>query len=199
MAQSVDDVLIGTGDLYIGGVGTDFPANPSTTPASSGSHAWTHLGYSEDGWTFEIDRTFEDIMVAEEIDPIDIYKTAQTINLTGELAQATLENLKYAMSGGTITTDSSANTKTFVPPTTAGFTEWSLLLRVQAPGGGGGDADNRVREIQIPRAVAIGAIQMQHQKAPAKTLVTASFRLLVPSALSGNGTDIFKVIDETAD
>jgi hypothetical protein len=27
MAQSVDDVLIGTGDLYIGGVGTDFPAN----------------------------------------------------------------------------------------------------------------------------------------------------------------------------
>ena len=73
-------------------------------------------------------------MVAEEIDPIDIYKTAQTINLTGELAQATLENLKYAMSGGTITTDSSANTKTFVPPTTAGFTEWSLLLRVQAPG-----------------------------------------------------------------
>ena len=44
MAQSVDDVLIGTGDLYIGGVGTDFPANPSTTPASSGSHAWTHLG-----------------------------------------------------------------------------------------------------------------------------------------------------------
>ena len=73
------------------------------------------------------------------------------------------------------------------------------MLRVQAPGGGGGDADNRVREIQIPRAVAIGAIQMQHQKAPAKTLVTASFRLLVPSSLSGNGTDIFKVIDETAD
>ena len=157
------------------------------------------MGYSEDGWTFEIDRTFEDIVVAEEIDPIDIYKTAQVINLTGELAQATLENLKYAMSGGTITTDSSANTKTFVPPTTAGFTEWSLMLRVQAPGGGGGDADNRVREVQIPRAVAVGAIQMQHAKAPAKTLVTASFRLLVPSALSGNGTDIFKVIDETAD
>ena len=31
MAQSVDDVLIGTGDLYIGPVGTDFPANPSTS------------------------------------------------------------------------------------------------------------------------------------------------------------------------
>lgn len=194
MAQSVSDVLIGTGDLYVAAKGTAFPTNPSTTPASD----WVHVGYSEDGWTFEIDRTFEDIMVAEEIDPIDIYKTAQTINLNGEMAQATLENLKYAMSGGTITEDAQNNLKTFVPPTTAGFTEWSLMLRVQAPGGGGGASDDYVREIQVPRAVAIGAISMAHQKAPAKTLVSAAFRLLVPESTSANGTDIFKIVDETA-
>ena len=194
MAQSVDDVLIGTGDLYVAAKGTAFPSDPSTTPASD----WVHVGYSEDGWTFEIDRTFEDIMVAEEIDPIDIYKTAQTINLSGELAQATLENLKYAMSGGTITEDAVNNLKTFVPPTTAGFTEWSIMLRVQAPGGGGGAADDYVREVQIPRAVAVGAIQMAHQKAPSKTLVAAQFRLLVPASTSANGTDIFKIVDETA-
>ena len=194
MAQNVSDVLIGTGDIYIGALNTAFPSDPAGTVNTSN---WTHLGYSEDGWTFEIDRQFEDIMVAEEIDPIDVYKTAQTITLSGELAQGTLENLKYAMSGGTISNDTSNKIKNFAPPTTAGFTEWSLLLRVQAPGGGGA-ADSYNRDIQVPRAVSIGAIQMQHQKAPNKTLISASFRCLVPASTSTNGTLIFQINDKYA-
>ena len=65
-------------------------AGPDTT-------YWTDIGYSEGGFSLEYDKTFEDVMVAEEIDPIKTIKTAQEVRVTGELAQASLSNLKLAM------------------------------------------------------------------------------------------------------
>ena len=62
--------------------------------------AWDQVGYSEDGWTLEVDKTFEDVMVAEELDPIKTLKSAQEVRLTGELAQASLTNFQVAMGGG---------------------------------------------------------------------------------------------------
>ena len=44
-----------------------------------------------------MDRTFEDILVAEEVDPIKTIKTAQEARLMGELSQASLKNLSIAM------------------------------------------------------------------------------------------------------
>lgn len=38
-----------------------------------------------------MDRTFEDILVAEEVDPIKTIKTAQEARLMGELSQASLK------------------------------------------------------------------------------------------------------------
>ena len=72
---TISEVLIGTGVLYHKDRTTsslNFPGNDSSawdTPASM-TVAWEEVGYSEDGWTLEVDKTFEDIMVAEEIDPI---------------------------------------------------------------------------------------------------------------------------------
>ena len=61
-------------------------------------------------------------MVAEEIDPIKTIKTAQEIRITGELAQASLANLKLAMAGGTTTTSTPSSGYTqLTPPTTDSF------------------------------------------------------------------------------
>ena len=198
---TVSDVLIGTGVLYVAAKGTAFPAQDSSTATQCAANpsGWTDVGFSEDGWTLEYDKNFEDIMVAEEIDPIKSVKSAQEIRLTGTLAQASLPNIKEAFGGGTITendTDFASGFDSLVPPATDGFTEKSLLLVTEGPSGA-------IRHLQIPRAINVGAFSMAQQKAPQKVLLATEFKLLVPDTASASvGTtdgkkNIFRIVDNT--
>ena len=185
MARAVDEVLVGPGTLYTAPLGEAFPTNPSTAPAGN----WAEIGYSEDGWSVEADKTFEDVLVAEEVDPIATYKTAQSIRLTGQVAQASLEVLQLAFAGGSISTDTpAAGYDTYTPPASDSFLEKAVLFRTVAPG----DTAWK-RDWQFPRAVAAGAVAAQHTKAPTKANVAMEWRVLKPSA-----GDIFTVIDQTS-
>lgn len=199
---SISDVLIGTGVLYSAAVGTAFPGADSTTASEWAeiSSSWTDVGYSEDGWTLEYDKSFEDIMVAEEIDPIKSVKTAQEIRITGTLAQSSMANLQLAFGGGTFDEDDETNFSTgydtLVPPATTGYTEKSLLLVTEG-------ASGAIRHFQIPRAVNVGAFSMAHQKAPQKVLIAVEFKILVPDANSTSvGTtdgkkNLFRIVENT--
>lgn len=175
MARSVNEVLIGPGTLYTAAKGTAFPADPSIAPAV----AWSDIGYSEEGWSFNTDRSFEDIPVAEEIDPIKILQSAREMHLVGASAQAIIENLKIALGGGTITTIAGPPAaKKFEPAEiTDAPVEYALLLRVNGPEVAG---VVKKRDIQVPRALSVGAIEMAHRKAPDKTLLAMDFRLIKP-------------------
>ena len=197
MAQSITEVILGTTNLFVASdtdinAGTaTFPTTPADTPSAS---YWDNVGFSEGGFSLEYDKTFEDVMVAEEVDPIKTIKTAQEVRITGELAQASLRSLKFAMAGGTTTADSpSSGYTTLVPPTTDSFEEKSLLLRVNAPGHDeAGTA--KVRDIQVPRAVNVGAFSMTHAKAPQKVTITIEYKVLKPNS-SAPFANIFKIID----
>jgi hypothetical protein len=151
--------------------------------------AWDQIGYSEDGWTMEVDKTFEDVMVAEELDPIKTLKSAQEVRLTGELAQASLTNFAYAMGGGTTAANelgagasgvagtTVTGYHTFKPPTSDEFTEYALILHTD--GQAGSD-----RQFWMPRTVNTGSFSMAHQKAPNKVTLATEFKLLVPDTLS---------------
>lgn len=186
---TINEVLIGTGVLYIKDRSTSSLAFPGD---STGSWAdptgmtvpWGEVGYSEDGWTLEVDKTFEDVMVAEELDPIKSLKSAQEVRLTGEMAQASLDNLAIAMGGGTVAEDSvnyASGYYKYVPPVTDGFTEYALVLHTD--GKAGSD-----RQFHIPRAVNIGSFSMAHQKAPQKVTLATEFKLLVPDSTLNVGT-----------
>ena len=167
MAKSISEVMLGTGELYIGAEATAFPTDPTTTPSSSD---WTDIGYSESGWTLDYDKTFEDVMVAEEIDPIFTIKTAQEIRISGELAQVSLANLKEAMGGGTITTGSpSTGFSELKPPATDAFLEKSLLLRVDAPDSTLGGTLKK-RDVLVPRAVNVGDFLNDSRKSTSKSV-----------------------------
>jgi hypothetical protein len=184
MARDALEVLVGTGTIYIAPVGEAFPTNPATAVAGN----WEDPGYSTEGWTFAVDRTFEDVLVAEEVDPLRVLKTAQTIEIRGTLAQASLENLEIAFGGGAIADDTpSAGFRTYTPPASDSFDEFAVLFRTEAPPGDG----TEFRDIQAPRAIATGAVEMQHAKAPQITEVDVAFRLLIPSAGS-----IYTIIDD---
>lgn len=193
MAKSISEVMLGTGELYIGAEATAFPTDPTTTPSSSD---WTDIGYSESGWTLDYDKTFEDVMVAEEIDPIFTIKTAQEIRISGELAQVSLANLKEAMGGGTITTGSpSTGFSELKPPATDAFLEKSLLLRVDAPDSTLGGTLKK-RDVLVPRAVNVGAFSMTHAKAPQKVLVSVEYKVLKPGS-GAQFAELFRIVDET--
>ena len=197
---TISEVLIGTGVLYYKDRTTSslaFPGDSSgnwVNPTGM-SVAWDEVGYSEDGWTLEVDKTFEDVMVAEELDPIKTLKSAQEVRLTGELAQASLTNFQVAMGGGSTQSNElgagasgAAGTSvtgyhTFTPPTSDTFTEYALILH--ADGQAGSD-----RQFWMPRTVNTGSFAMAHQKAPAKVTLATEFKLLVPESTGLNvGSD----------
>lgn len=192
MARSVIDVLVGNGALYQAASGTSFPSPPEgSIDGATPPTGFTEVGYSEEGWALQIDRTFEDVLVEEEVDPIATYKTAQNITLVGTLAQATLESMELALGGGTITTDTPTDHDTYTPPaSTTAPDELALILAVPTSPVGG---NAKVRYFNIPRAIATGAVQMQHQKAPQKTVIAVEFRLLIPET-----GDIFSVVEQVA-
>ena len=202
---TISEVIVGTGVLYVAAIGNDgnasgdyvaFPTDDGANAWADPASHWLDVGYSEDGWTLEMDKTFEDIMVAEEIDPIATFKTAQEVRLTGELAQASQANIQVALGGGTITTGDGSNGyvsgyNAILPPSTDDFDEKSLLLIVDGPAG----AD---RHVEIPRAINVGAFSMAHQKAPQKVVIGIEFKVLKPKSVS-QYTDLFRIIDNTND
>ena len=204
---AINEVLIGTGVLYIADRTTSnlaFPTDDTNNAGSweSVSSDWRDIGYSEDGWTLEIDRTFEDILVAEEVDPIKTIKTAQEARLMGELSQASLANLSVAM--GQIDSYVSEDDSDFAAgydvvksPITDSFSEMAALLIAEGPAG----AD---RHIQMPRVVSVGAFSMSHAKAPQKVVIATEFKLLVPDSTfnvgaTGGKNHLFKIVDNTND
>ena len=202
---TISEVIVGTGVLYVAAIANEgnasgdyiaFPTDDGSNAWSSPASDWVDVGYSEDGWTLEMDKTFEDIMVAEEIDPIATFKTAQEVRLTGELAQASQANLLVALGGGSITTGDGSNGyvsgyNAIIPPSTDDYDEKSLLLIVDGPAG----AD---RHVEIPRAVNVGAFSMAHQKAPQKVVIGVEFKVLRPKSVA-QYTELFRIIDNTND
>tara|TARA_B100000925_G_scaffold34945_1_gene22996 strand:+ start:531 stop:1190 length:660 start_codon:yes stop_codon:yes gene_type:complete len=205
---AINEVLVGTGVLYVAdraASGLAYPGDDGSgnwQAVSTASAAWRDIGYSEDGWTLEMDRTFEDILVAEEIDPIKTIKTAQEARLMGELSQASLANLSVAM--GQIDSYVSEDDSDFAAgydvvkaPITDSFSEMAALLIAEGPAG----AD---RHVQMPRVVSVGAFSMQHAKAPQKVVIATEFKLLVPDSTfnvgaTGGKNHLFKIVDNTND
>ena len=203
---TISEVIVGTGVLYVAAIANDgntsgdyvaFPGGDGSGAWASPAAGWVDVGYSEDGWTLEMDKTFEDIMVAEEIDQIATFKTAQEVRLTGELAQASQANIQIALGGGTLTTGDGSNGfetgfNMIQPPSTDDFDEKSLLLIVDGPAG----AD---RHVQIPRAINVGAFSMAHQKAPQKVVIATEFKVLAPKQSVSQFQELFRIVDNTND
>jgi hypothetical protein len=177
MPRNVYEVLVGAGTLYTAPVSTAFPANPATSPSGS----WTEIGYSNDGWTFAIDPKAEPIVVEEEMDPLFILRTTMEIHLRGSSAQSSIANLQLALGGGSIVSAAGPPaTLTYTPPlVTDQPTEMALLLRGKAPAQAG---VAKTRDIQIPRAVSLVAVEYQQRKAPNLSMLAMDWRLLRPTS-----------------
>jgi hypothetical protein len=161
-------IRIGPGVLKSAVVGSTEP----TDLAAAWAVAWTDLGYTEEGTTFNISPEFEDVEVAEEIDPIDVLPTGRTMSVDFALAELTAENLQKVLNGGTITTGTGQ--KTFEPAASSATPTYLAL--------GWEDSFATHKERYVWRkCIQTGDIEIARRKAPDKATLGASFRLLLPA------------------
>lgn len=168
-------VKLGPGHLWVAPIGTTEPSNVSGTLPSAN---WVDLGYTEAGSEIGFAMTFEDVNVAEELDPILTTATARVTSIKFALAQLTARNLSVAFNGGTIDTPSGGSV-TFEPPDLG---EEERLMIVW-------DSDDAEERWLFRKCVQVGSVTIARAKAPAKATVPCEFKAEKPT----NGSTPFKV------
>jgi hypothetical protein len=166
-----NNVQLGAGRLYYAPLGTAEPASATSVMPS----AWKPIGYTENGTEITIDTSAEDIMVAEELDPIDRVVTARTIRLAVEMAESTKSRLLLAVGAGATALDDGT---AFELPKAGD--EVPVMLVWDSTPGATPAADNR--RWLFRAAQAAGTITTVRRKAPAKNSIQATFTAIVPNA-----------------
>jgi hypothetical protein len=162
-------IRIGPGRLLAAPVLTAEPADLT----AAFNVAFLDLGYTEEGSVFTISPEFEDVEVAEEIDPIDILPTGRAMTVEFALAELTAINMQYVLNGGTITTGTGL--KTFEPALASAAPTYLALAWEDTL------AAHKERYVWR-RCIQTGDIEISRRKAPDKATLNASFRVALPAS-----------------
>jgi len=173
-------IALGPGYLYIAVLGSTEPTD-LTTPWASVDDAWTALGYTEEGSTFNYEVDSENVEVAEELDPVKVALTGRSLSLEFALAEITAANLKRALNGGTITTGTGI--VTFEPPALG--EEVRTMI--------GFESEDHTERWVYRQCLQVGNIAMARKKGADKSTLACSFSLEKPAAAQP-----FKAILSTA-
>lgn len=148
-----------------------FAATPNPTWASP----WIPGGATEDGLQLQVQRTTQDHTIEEQLSPVIVSSNAGQVQVVITFAEDTLETMKLAYGGGTITTTAAA---AGVP----GTRELVLQegLDVVAVGFEGKGPKGNFRRVLIPQMVATGNVSTAYRRSAANRVYQVTFRALVP-------------------
>lgn len=167
-------VKVGPGLLYVAPIGTTEP----TTGSAAVPSAWTPIGYTDTGHVFTAETTFEDVEVAEELDPIRTLATKRAVSVEFDMAEVNAQNLNIAANGGTIGTPT-AGFVTYEPPALG--QEQRLMLLWQS--------DDHQEQLLVRRVLSVGSVGMPRRKAPDKTVIPINFKAEIPL----DGAKVYKL------
>ena len=104
------NIIVGAAALFVHAPGpVDDPAESTVFPAfvnqqsykdtlsATGNEAWRNVGYTQNGMTITITPDFGEVEVDQLLDSAKIYKQGMQVELSTTFAEATLENLLYAI------------------------------------------------------------------------------------------------------
>lgn len=162
-------IALGPGYLFWAVLGSAEPTD-LTTPWDAD---WIPIGYTQEGSTFSYQPAFEDVEVAEELDPLDSIATSRQIQVSFSAAQVTAANYKLAMNGGTITLEGSAPDQflEFEPPALG--EETTIML--------GYESEDHLERWVYRQCKQVGNIETARRKGADKGLVPMEFRVYAPS------------------
>lgn len=201
MARVEEAVLIGTGYMYMAAwaAGAAEPYTPiigADTLVTDPAGNWEDIGFSEEGWNLVAENEYGFWTPAELVDPIATVKDSQTLKFRGVAAQFSLENLKIALGGGTITIETPGTLGTiaaihkYVPPASTNFEFFSVLFRVATEGVNEESSEQNVRDFYIPKVISMATVDVQHNKGANPSLLGIEVQAVKPSG------DIFEVYEQ---
>lgn len=161
-------IMLGPGKLY-------YAASLSTPEVVDVVGAWPvgwiNLGYTDEGSKVTLNTNFEDVEVAEELDPVAIAATKRTIMVAFALAEITATNLKRVANGGSITAGSGC---VLYDPPALGQELYCML---------GWEADSADERWIFRKCIQTGSIEITRKKSPDKATFPAEYRAVKPAGL----------------
>ena len=179
MAPSIStpNLLRDPGYLFRAPIGTSLPTNTvaGSVFTDDWAAAWVPIGATEEGSTVAYEMSSEPVRVAELFDPVAYSVTETTGSIAFAMADWTLQKLKFAMNGGTMTlvSGTGATALTSLEPP-----DPSEVLRCMI---GWQSLDATVRFVGR-QCINASAIESAFQRAPAKSLIPVQFSFERPAA-----------------
>lgn len=187
MSVTGANLVMGPGELYIAAFGATEPAD--TAVGDPPSSAWTDLGGTVGGITTNLAQDFAVLAADQIVDRAGSRLTSREIAIQTQMAEPTLENLVYAINGGTLTTG--AGYKSYVPAFTISSTQptyRALMLDGWAPG-----TTQLRRRFILRKILSTAAVGIAYSK---------DGQTVFPVTFTGHYVDAstapWKVIDDTA-
>lgn len=168
------NIALGPGKLYIAPLGTAGPLNLDDVWPT----AWTLLGYTNDGSTQNYAPAYEDVEVAEELEPLNSVQTGRSLSVQFTLAEPTSKNLQAAFNGGTITFTAAA----VGPPAVRAFTKFEPPpLGVETHVMIGFEAEDTLERIFWRDTKQVGNVETARRKGADKGGIPCEFRAYKPA------------------
>lgn len=190
MAVSVDNIIIGAGNLFI----SEQTSNLESVIGSSAGRDQYHVGATMEGVEVQYEPDYVDVVIDQLKDAAMIYFNGYRVTVRTNLAEATLDNLKvtWGMPDAALTSNSST-ARLALPIPADEPKERKLLVIGRSPLS---DANTTLeRRYFCRRAVAVDASSHALKRGEA-TMFPVAFRILADPTYSNNLGDYGYIEDQ---
>lgn len=179
MALDASEIVVaGTGAVYRAPVGTAAPSDIGTAPGAG----WVELGYvSEDGTKLSFERSTENIMGWQSLQPLRTIVTEVPIGIEAALMQWNTTTVKTALGGGTI--EDTATGVKYSPAAESFVDEFALIVEAN---------DEYDYRFVFPRVMVSDTVELAFVKSEPAAL---PLKMSVMAAPSGNDSFEFYTND----
>lgn len=175
---SASNVIVGEAYILIAPLSGSAPTlpPPSTVGLAGGTawpSPWVLTGFTESGLTFSVNRKTTDIMVEEQITPIEIVTDTGDVILDFAFMEDTLANMAQAYGGATLVATAATSM-------VAGYSTLSLLDSLTAVAIGF-EATNTLgfpRQVIVPKVVSASAVKTPYRRAKAARSYPVTYRAI---------------------
>lgn len=186
-------VLVGQARMFVQKLtATSVPALPADSVAlngawpSTGNNIWVAVGATEEGLTFRFQRTTENIMIEEQLTPVEVNTTSIEMSADVVLSQDTVDTMLLAFGGGTSTVTAPATGQPGKTELVIGSDTASYAFGFEAENSFG-----RPRRVLIPEVVSVGQMETVYRRA-------ANARRYATSFVSITAPEDVKIVEITA-
>lgn len=191
------NIIVGAANVWVGDIDADVPAPQAGYSYADTLNAdtvnWRNIGYTSNGLELQFAPEFGEVQVDQMLDVAKMFKSGMTVTLNTSMAEATLENLLFAIAGDAANYHADGTSVSIHEGTgTWGASTEVLDLSAGAlgecpverklvavgPGGGECDAELTIERIYVAyRVLSIDSVSLAAKRDEATTF-DVSFRLM---------------------